>query len=245
MMKVLGLFSGIGGFELGLQRAGMSIAAACEIEPFCRDVFANRFPGIPIYDDVRTLTATRLAADGIVVDVLCGGFPCQDISWAGQGAGLHGERSGLWREFARLIREVRPAYAIVENSAALLSRGLGDVLGDLAEIGYDTEWHCISAADVGAPHSRERLWLVAYPQGERPRQLRWLGSAAESPGIRDLHWPRHEPPSVRVATGSPFRVDRVVALGNAVVPIIPEMIGRAILAEHVLKAVQSEKDSAR
>lgn len=170
-LKVLDLFSGIGGFSLGLERAvsdgpytGFETVAFCEIEPFPRKVLAKHWPEVPCYDDVRTLTADRLAADGIAgIDVICGGFPCQDISTAGKGVGLAGERSGLWSEIARLVGELRPAYVIVENVSALLGRGLGTVLGDLAEIGYDAEWHCIPASHVGAPHRRDRIWIVANP----------------------------------------------------------------------------------
>ena len=142
---------------------GFETVAFCEIEPFPRKVLAKHWPEVPIYDDVRTLTAERLAADGIAVDVICGGFPCQDISTAGKGAGLAGERSGLWSEIARLAGELRPQFIIVENVAALLGRGLGDVLGDLAALGYDAEWHCIPAAYVGAPHRRDRVWIIAHP----------------------------------------------------------------------------------
>ncbi len=163
-MRVLDLFSGIGGFSLGLERAGMRTVAFCEIEPYCRAVLRKHWPDVPRYDDVRTLTADRLDADGIVPDVICGGFPCQDISTAGKGAGLEGERSGLWSEYKRLIGEVRPKYVIVENVAALLNRGLDRVLGDLAEIGYDAQWHCIPACAVGAPHRRDRIWIMAYPE---------------------------------------------------------------------------------
>jgi DNA (cytosine-5)-methyltransferase 1 len=99
------------------------------------------------------------------VDVLAGGFPCQDLSYAGKGAGIDGERSGLWGEYARLIRELRPRYVVVENVTALLARGMGRVLGDLAACGYDAEWDCIPAAAVGAPHRRDRVWIVAYPNG--------------------------------------------------------------------------------
>jgi site-specific DNA-cytosine methylase len=138
MMCVLDLFSGIGGFSLGLERTGgFKTVAFCEIEPFPRKVLAKHWPEVPCYHDVRGLTAKRLAADGIAVDVICGGFPCQDISLAGRGAGMAGERSGLWSEFARLIGELRPRYAIVENVSALLSRGLADVLGDLASFGSE------------------------------------------------------------------------------------------------------------
>lgn len=164
-LKVLDLFSGIGGFSLGLERTGgFETVAFCEIEEFPRRVLTKHWPKVPIYDDVRTLTADRLRADGITVDVICGGFPCQDISLAGKGAGLAGERSGLWFEYARLVGELRPQYVIVENVSALLRRGLDQVLGSLAAIRYDAEWHCVPAAHVGAPHIRDRLWIVAYPQ---------------------------------------------------------------------------------
>jgi DNA (cytosine-5)-methyltransferase 1 len=145
----------------------MRTVAFCEIDEYARKVLSKHWPDVPIYHDVRELSADRLASDGISVDVICGGFPCQDISFAGKGAGLAGERSGLWREYARLIGELRPRFVIVENVAALLGRGMGDVLGDLAAIGYDAEWHCIPASAVGAPHRRDRIWVVAYPGGEQ------------------------------------------------------------------------------
>lgn len=162
-MRVLDLFSGLGGFSLGLTRAGHSTVAFCERDPYCRAVLAERFPGVHCYDDIRTLSAERLAQDGISPppELLCGGWPCQDISLAGLGAGLAGERSGLWSEFARLIGELRPRYALMENVAALLARGLGEVLADLAALGYDAEWHCIPAAALGAPHRRDRIWIIA------------------------------------------------------------------------------------
>lgn len=164
-MKVLDLFSGIGGFSLGLERAGMQTVAFCEIEPFCRKILRKHWPSVPIYEDVTKLTAKQLTTDGISVDVICGGFPCQDISTAGKGAGIEGSRSGLWKEYSRLVGELRPRYVIVENVAALLGRGLDVVLGDLAEIGYDAEWHCIPASAVGAPHRRDRVWIIASWQG--------------------------------------------------------------------------------
>jgi DNA (cytosine-5)-methyltransferase 1 len=164
--KLLDLFSGIGGFSLGLERTGgFKTVAFCEIEPFPRKVLAKHWPKVPIYDDVRNLNIGRLLADGIAIDAICGGFPCQDISSAGKREGIGGDRSGLWREYARLIGEIRPRVVIVENVAELLNRGLGDVLGGLASLGYDAEWHCIPAASVGAPHIRDRIWIVAYPHG--------------------------------------------------------------------------------
>lgn len=244
-LRVLDLFSGIGGFSLGLQRAGFRTAAFCEIEPFCRRVLARHWPGVPCYGDVRTLTGDRLRAGGISVDIICGGFPCQDISLAGKGAGLAGERSGLWREYARIVGEVRPRFVLMENVAALLGRGFGDVLGDLAALGYDAEWNCIPAGWIGAPHHRDRVWLVAYPSGsgmEGPIIPHDLGAAgswgwrgetdlraiARGPFVRGQRWP--QPLLCRMDDGLPGDVERLHAIGNAVVPQIPEMIGRAIMA---------------
>lgn len=271
--KVLSLFAGIGGFDLGLERTGgFKTVAFCEIEPFAVRVLNKHWPEVPVYGDVRQLTAERLATDGIAPNVICGGFPCQDISSAGLGAGIDGERSGLWSEIARLVREIRPCYVIVENVAMLLSRGLGRVLGDLAALGYDAEWHCIPASAVGAPHRRDRIWIVAHPASERPGETRAdseheaqrlggssalladakgsetgrsqsrdsdgalkggrplilpsLGGRDRLVGVED--WDS-EPDVCRVADGVSANVDRVARLGNAVVPQIPELIGRAIL----------------
>jgi DNA (cytosine-5)-methyltransferase 1 len=281
-LKVLDLFSGIGGFSLGLDRAGgFETVAFCEIEPFPRKVLAKHWPEVPQYEDVTKLTGDILRRDGISVDVITGGFPCQDISVAGKQAGIgEGTRSGLWSEIVRLIGELAPRYVIVENVAALLSgpseqRGgwFGSILGDLAECGYDAEWENIPAASVGAPHRRERVWLVAYPSqlqrngsGEHRQpskrqvpKFRKRGGAkfvadADNQGLqgrtqagnpsgigaggyqffeRCAHLPRTawlpEPDVGRVANGVPQRVDRLKGLGNAVVPQIPELIGRAIM----------------
>ena len=156
------LFAGIGGFDLGLERAGMVCKWQVEIDDYANRVLAKHWPDVARHDDVRTFpTAEREWG----VDVICGGFPCQDISIAGKGAGLAGERSGLWHQFARIIRTIRPRWVVIENVPALTSRGLGTVLGDLAEIGFDAEWHCIPASAVGAPHRRDRIWIVANAVG--------------------------------------------------------------------------------
>ena len=302
-MHLLDLFSGIGGFSLGLERSGaFKTVAFCEIEPYCQKVLAKHWPQVPIYDDVRTITADRLASDGITIDAICGGFPCQDISCAGKGAGLEGERSGLWFEYARIIGELRPRYVIVENVSALLSRGLDRVLGTLASLGYNAEWHCIPASAVGAPHRRDRMWIVAnstsigrsegnlrnqainrqsFTQRETAfstqssqthsfmanadceRELqsqrvisderRWASNCCKNvsntmrsglEGHRNYTigiekalasfsgscWWSIEPDVGRVANGVSARSHRLRALGNAVVPQIPELIGRAIAA---------------
>jgi DNA (cytosine-5)-methyltransferase 1 len=240
-LRVLDLFSGIGGFSLGLHRTqGFDTVAFCEINPFCRKVLAKHWPEVPCYEDVQELTSERLAADGISIDAIVGGFPCQDISYAGDGAGLAGKRSGLFYEVARLVRELEPRFVVLENVSALLDRGLGDVLGTLASLGYDAEWHCIPASYVGAWHRRDRIWVVAYPcragrQQGRPKEP-LLGQSSLSgtaprvaqgwPGRSNLPTPRLH----RAGDGLPDRAHRTHALGNAVVPQIPELIGHAILA---------------
>lgn len=309
-LKLLDLFSGIGGFSLGLERTGgFETVAFCEIEDYPRRVLAKHWPEVPCYGDIRELNAATLRRDGITVDAICGGFPCQDISTAGKGAGIEGERSGLWTEYARLIGELRPAVVFVENVAALLGRGLDKVLGDLASIGYDAEWHCISASAIGAHHHRDRLWIVAHAASQRcgeagqhserptkrtagrcevlansellkrPQPMQdgrgvELGreesgergqGASEIAGcggvladtmrerssrqgrpinpsdptkeiyreiyraINDRRW-EAEPALGRVVNGIPNAMDRLKALGNAVVPQIPELLGNAYLA---------------
>jgi DNA (cytosine-5)-methyltransferase 1 len=333
-LRVLDLFSGIGGFSLGLERTGgFETVAFCEIEPFPRRVLAKHWPEVPCYEDVRTLTGARLAADGITgIDVITGGFPCQDLSVAGKQRGMgEGTRSGLWSEIVRLVGELRPSYVIVENVAALLSgpsqkRGgwFGRVLGDLAECGYDAEWENIPASALGAPHRRERVWLVGLATIGRDmanadqvgtiwepdpgvslvfneggarvseRRNKSLADTKElqrdggnhNTGIRvgaeplsqlgNGSWAKHlahsngideqgqqssvinaqerqgsvagssgpclasigrkwetEPGMGRVADGVPDRAHRLATLGNSVVPQIPELIGRAILAAQV------------
>lgn len=234
--RLLDLFSGIGGFSLGLERSGgFRTVAFCEIEPYCRRVLAKHWPEVPCYDDIRTLTADRLRADGIAVDAICGGFPCQDISFAGKGAGLDGERSGLWAEYRRLIGELRPRYVLIENVAALLVRGMDRVLCDLAALGLDAEWHCVPASYVGAPHGRDRLWVVAYAQ-RRERRQEPYGRTLGRMGRKQQSVPWHGGWEAALASfrgmddGLSRSVVRTDALRNAVVPQIPEAIGRAIVA---------------
>jgi DNA (cytosine-5)-methyltransferase 1 len=174
-MNFLSLFSGIGGLDLGLERAGMRCVAQVEIDPFCRHVLAKHWPHVRRFEDVKDVSAKDFQDEHI--NCIAGGFPCQDISRAGKRAGLNGARSGLWAEFHRIICDLRPDFAIVENSPALLDlcRGapapIGTILGDLAASGFDAEWACIPAAAVGAHHLRIRCFIVAYPHRERREEF--------------------------------------------------------------------------
>ena len=293
MLRVLSLFAGIGGFDLGLERAGgFKTVAFCEIDDHASAVLARHWPDVPNLGDVTK-------AEFPDADIIVGGFPCQDVSRAGKRAGVSGARSGLYRELVRAIRVVRPRYAILENVAALLSNGMGTVLGDLAEVGDCIEWDIVPACAIGAPHERERVWIVAHdnerrePSG-RSQPIRW-GIAGQEEGegaipdatgigrgqgrtgrppdsfawIRDAtRWhaanangtryavgegercdARQEQPAAQrsafenvweqgwtcesallgVDDGIPDRVERTRALGNSLLPQIPELIGRAIL----------------
>lgn len=267
-LTVGSLFSGIGGIDLGLQRAGFEIAWQVEIDEYCQKVLGKHWPDVARYGDIRTVGKHNLAP----VDLIAGGFPCQDISIAGKRVGITGERSGLWSEFYRIICELRPRYVLVENVAALLNWGIDTVLGDLSSCGYDAEWQMLPAAAFGAPHIRERVFILAYPSSarsspigrsistrqdnttsspstkmayasskgfQRCRQERELfGSSPVSPTIfkrgsstriERSDWWAVEPNVGRVANGISARVDRLKALGNAVVPQVAEYIGRCIL----------------
>jgi DNA (cytosine-5)-methyltransferase 1 len=159
-MKVLDLFSGIGGFSLGLELSGWKTVAFCELEPTAQEVLARHWPGVPVFADVKKLSTGNLNQK---IDIICGGFPCQDISTMGKMAGIDGARSGLWKEYCRLINEIKPKFAIIENVPNLRKKGLSRVLGDLWQIGYDAEWHCVPASALGAPHQRDRIWIISYP----------------------------------------------------------------------------------
>lgn len=229
-LQVGSLFSGIGGIDVGLEAAGMEVAWQVEADLFCRTVL-KQYWTCPVYDDVR-----HIPADAAPVDVLAGGFPCQDLSQAASGwepPGLDGARSGLWSEYANLIRRFQPRYVIVENVAILRHRGLHRVLGDLAHLGYDAEWDVFPAAAFGAPHRRARLWLVAYPNRNSQPDGTFDDETCVLPrtGPTNRGWP-HPPEGVRMDDGFPRGMDRarLRALGNAVVPVTAQWVG-----QHVLK----------
>ncbi len=238
-LAVLDLFSGIGGFTLGLQRAGMHTTAFCEADPFARSVLHQHWPHVPCYPDIRTLGATTLLRDGIAPpDLICGGFPCQDISAAGGGAGLAGGRSALWFEMLRLVSECRPNWVVVENSPALRVRGADRLLGGLEAAGYACWPFVVGAAHAGAPHRRQRVFILAHAQGAR-LEMRLHGATPTAPGSRVERrgrWPA-EPGVGRVVDGLPTGLDRrgerrarLKALGNAVVPEVAVAVGAAILS---------------
>jgi DNA (cytosine-5)-methyltransferase 1 len=235
-LTVGSLFAGIGGFDLGLERAGgFEIRWQVEIDEYCRRVLAKHWPSVQRYGDIREVHDVER------VDVLCGGFPCQDISNAGNRAGINGERSGLWSEYVRLIRLVRPRYVLVENVAALLESGMGRVLGDLAGCGYDAEWSTVSACSMGATHLRRRMFIVANSDRVDGRQRFWDSNArAFRPlqafdGFESARTRQRErlanPSELYGGTyGLAFGMDRNRAIGNSVYPDCVEWIGNQILA---------------
>jgi DNA (cytosine-5)-methyltransferase 1 len=240
-LRVLDLFSGIGGFSLGLERTGgFETVAFCEIEEFPRRVLAKHWPEVPCYHDIST------AEFGEAMDVVTAGFPCQDISIANQNAtGLSGERSGLFWHIIRTVCMVGRPRLLLENVAELLKRGMGSILGALAQIGYDAQWHCIPASAVGASQERDRVWIIADPSEIRATRLLTSadigaarqgrqGGQADLLHIANAAFERgdcHAEPLLRgMACRLPRRVDRVGSCGNSVDPAIPELIGNAILA---------------
>ena len=235
------LFAGIGGFDLGFERAGMTCKWQVEIDNYANRVLAKHWPNVHRERDIRECGAHNLER----VDVICGGFPCQDISYAGLGAGLDGERSGLFFEAIRVVQELQPRVVVLENVAALLTRGLDRVLGTLAAIRYDAEWHCIPAAAVGAPHSRDRTFVIAYSNGNGElfgpviSGMEWMCSVREwdqaeygfgsvSKALRAGRLGDFSQVS-RMVDGVPARVDRLRGLGNAVVPQAAEWIGQLVI----------------
>ncbi len=222
-MRIGSLFSGIGGLELGLERAGLGHTVwQVETNPFCRSVLSKHWPEVPRYEDVASVGVSALSP----VDLICGGFPCQDVSSAGARAGLAGAKSGLWYEYRRIVDELRPRFVVIENVASGRSHWLPFVRRDLHVLGYRTRAYALSAAEVGAPHLRRRIFVVADAVREGLEGQGVPGAA------RDRAAWSAEPDVPRMDDGVPARVDRVKALGNAVVPQCAEVIGR-IIAEHL------------
>jgi DNA (cytosine-5)-methyltransferase 1 len=225
------LFSGIGGLELGLERAGLGpVRWQVEINPFCRRVLAKHWPDAERFDDVRAVGVQNLAP----VAVLCGGFPCQDVSQAGSARpvpGLAGEQSSLWAEFARIIHELRPPTVVVENVASGKQRWLPQVRRDLHLLGYDSTAILVAAEDVGGTHPRRRVFVVGYPYADGKPVVSFDGEVAGVPQDAGAMWNGwvSEPRSLRMDDGVSRGVDRVRALGNAVVPQCAEVVGRMLV----------------
>ncbi len=237
MLTIGSLFAGIGGLELGLEWAGLGpVLWQVERDEFCLSVLAKHWPDVPRFTDVCSVGAKELVG----VDIICGGFPCQDVSQAGQKTGIGGARSGLWSEFARIVGELRPRIVVVENVADLALRGLDQVMLDLAACGYDAIWFPVRASEVGAPYTRERLFVVAYSDALRSKardgvqaneldQTRdgtpWEGIFSRTRSGRLRLFP--DAGVLRVDDGRPSELDgrRIAALGNAVVPQCAEVIG--------------------
>ena len=252
-MNELALFAGAGGGILGGLLCGWRTVCAVEIDAYARDVLVARqndgcLPPFPIWDDIRTFDGKPWRG---LVDVVSGGFPCQDISAAGKGVGITGARSGLWKEMARVIGEVRSSFAWVENSPLLVGRGLGVVLADLASMGFDAEWGVVGADDTGAPHQRKRIWILAYSandgagrweqQQERGESKRDVADAQHcgrerrdqegqgTSAVVPYGWWQSEPDVGRVAHGVAARVDRLRCLGNGQVPAVVRLAHRILV----------------
>ena len=244
-MKIGSLFAGIGGLELGLERALPNARTIwqVEIDSFCREILAKHWPHASRYDDIRETESSALAR----VDLICGGFPCQDISVAGRGGGLAGERSGLWRDFARIVGDLYPRFVVVENVAHGRGRWLPFVRRDLCFLGYRTRAVQVSASDVGAPHRRERVFVIANADRESLRVKSERLTARRSRGVRGQgkgialddgsarnvagasRWAAR-PALLRVDDGLSDRLVRARerAIGNAVSPAVSEVIGRMV-----------------
>jgi DNA (cytosine-5)-methyltransferase 1 len=232
-LTVGSLFSGIGGIDLGLERAGMTVKWQSEIDPYCCQILKKHWPDIPNLGDIKTVDWSTVEP----VDLIAGGYPCQPFSTAGKRQGENDPRH-LWPYFRDAVSAIRPRFALLENVTGHLSMGGTTVIGELAEIGYDCEWQLVSAASIGAPHRRQRLFIVAYPNSQG-RQRCFRTQETKSPyGRFDLQgtnsrWGHHwftEPDMGRISDGVPRRVDRLRGLGNAVVPQVAEYVGRMIMA---------------
>lgn len=247
-LNVLSLFAGIGGLELGLERAGMTTVGQVEIDPYCQQVLARHWPEVPRHDDVVTAPEWWGDRPRPAVHVVCGGFPCQPFSLAGKQLGINDER-WMWPATAAVIRAVRPNYVLLENVSALVrdARAFGAVLGDLHVLGFDAEWATLRASDFGAPHNRERVYVLAHAAGIHRNPWSGLGAGrdGESPiparGLRGLdlaqkrqaarEWLEAEPRLDRLVDGVPDQAQRIKCAGNAVVPAVSEHIGRLIVED--------------
>jgi DNA (cytosine-5)-methyltransferase 1 len=245
-MNELALFAGAGGGILGGKLLGWRTVCAVEWEPYAAGVLAARqndkvLEAFPIWDDVQTFDGTPWRG---IVDVVSGGFPCQDISSAGKGAGIDGERSSMWKHMARVVCEVRPEWVFVENSPMLVSRGLGTVLRDLAEIGFDAAWTVLSAAQVGAPHIRERIWICAHSNSvgwrRRSKEFGARNDLLQPSGLVGKSWAWKETAEQKARIlgmddGVAAGMDRLKATGNGQVPRVAAA-AFAILAEQLMTA---------
>ncbi len=231
-MNVLSLFSGIGGLDLGLERAGMTVVGQVEIDPWCRQILAKHWPEVPRHDDVRTTAGWWRGDNRPAVDVVAGGFPCQPFSCAGLQRSVADPR-WMWPAFADVIAALRPRYVFVENVSALVrdGRAFGWLLADLHGLGFDAEWSLVSACSLGASHTRDRLFLVADSRSAGSQGLHdAVGQVDLQPVAATLRRQWHPEPDVdRVAYGIPHRIHRLRGLGNAVVPQVAEHIGRLIM----------------
>lgn len=219
-LRELALFAGAGGGILGGHLLGWRTICAVEYNAYARSVLLARqndgtLPPFPIWDDVRTFDGKPWRG---LVDVVSGGFPCQDVSVAGKGAGIEGGKSGLWHEFSRVIGEVDPKFVLIENGPAIVTRGLQTILRDLAEMGFDAQWGNISAENARAPHLRKRFWLVAHSSSKRHRVEEKEVRTRRNRIIDGSWWPI-EPKLDRVANGVAHRLDRLKAIGNGQVPL--------------------------
>ncbi len=274
-MRVLDLFSGIGGFSLGLERAGMETVAFCEIDKFCQKVLKKHWPQVPIFEDITKLDGKQFYG---TVDVVCGGFPCQPFSIAGKQRGEEDNRD-LWPEMFRVIKEAKPTWIVGENVAGFVNMAFERTASDLESEGYEVEAFIIPACAVTAPHRRDRIWIIAYSHGNSTRQNRYsnqsstsqlanvqetqqerncpsifnqgcfglssVSSNSTSTRLEGENWSKSqqsqfarfneweaESPICRDDYGLPYRMERIKALGNAVVPQIPEIIGKLIMRVH-------------
>lgn len=241
-LNVLSLFAGIGGLELGLERAGMTTVGQVELNPFCQRVLAKHWPEVPKHDDVRTTVEWWRSKPRPRVGVVAGGFPCQPVSEAGQRLAQKDAR-WLWPAMAEVVADLEPEWVIGENVPGLLKQGLSDVYRDLRQLGYRVRVGTLSACSVGAPHTRSRVFVLAHSmrlgcdQGRDQPAAIGSGEAIATPGQRwfpaterPTGW-ETEPGMARVANGVPGGMDRIRSLGNAVVPAVSEHIGRLIM-EH-------------